>query len=247
MRAAPMPIVEELCEEFVTSFIDRNILNTIPDKLIHDGSWKESEGKIADVIKEVLILLEDIWINPAFNSEFAKSLNEGTYQSTVILMSIRAILKNLPFRLSSFISNSERQSITSADRKGEGQMGRRPDIMYVVKYLDVFFELMYVECSRLYCSQQKKIDDEIKLWRESNDGMFWVRKALKPEKDQFGIIGVQVAGNMLHLNILIRDKANIHRYFHLQSTDIHIQMSDVGIITKFVETLLLLRNLLITN
>ena len=77
--------------------------------------------------------------------------------------------------------------------------------------------------------------------------MFWVRKALKPEKDQFGIIGVQIAGNMLHLNVLIRDKANIHRYFHLQSAEIPVQMADVGVVTKFVETLLLLRNLLITN
>ncbi|CAI2180557.1 15997_t:CDS:2, partial [Funneliformis geosporum] len=103
MTPAPMTIVKEMCENFITSFIDHNIQNTIPDKLIHDGSWKESEEKIADVIKEVLILLEDIWINPAFNSELAKSLNEGTYQSTVILLSIRATLKNLPFRLSSFI------------------------------------------------------------------------------------------------------------------------------------------------
>ena len=124
MAPAPMTIVKEMCENFITSFVDRNIQNTIPDKLIHDGTWKESEEKIADVIKEVLILLEDIWINPAFNSELAKSLNEGTYQSTVILLSIRAILKNLPFRLSSFISTSERQSIASADRKGEEQMTR---------------------------------------------------------------------------------------------------------------------------
>ena len=92
-----------------------------------------------------------------------KSLNKGTYQSTVILLSIRVTLKNLPFKLSSFISTSEWQSIASADRKGKGQLERWPDIMYVVKYLDVFFELMYVECSRLYCNQQKKIDDEIKL------------------------------------------------------------------------------------
>jgi hypothetical protein len=88
MAPAPMTIVKEMCENFVTSFVNRNIQNTIPDKLIHDGSWKESEEKIVDVIKEVLILLEDIWINPAFNSELAKSLNEGTYQSTVILLSI---------------------------------------------------------------------------------------------------------------------------------------------------------------
>ena len=84
MTPALMMIVKEMCENFVTSFVNRNIQNTIPDKLIHDGSWKESEEKIADVIKEVLILLEDIWINSAFNSELAKSLNEGTYQSTVI-------------------------------------------------------------------------------------------------------------------------------------------------------------------
>ncbi|CAI2198238.1 1674_t:CDS:2, partial [Funneliformis geosporum] len=170
MTPTPMTIVKEMCGNFIISFIDHNIQNTIPDKLIHDGSWKESEEKIADVIKE---------------------------------------------------------SITSADRKGEGQVGRQPDIIYVVKYLDVFFELIYIECSRIYCSQQKKIDDEIKLWRESNDGMFWVRKVHKPEKGQFGIVGVQVAGNMLHLNVLIRDKANVHRYFYLQSAEFPVQLSDV--------------------
>ncbi|CAI2184288.1 3229_t:CDS:2, partial [Funneliformis geosporum] len=61
---------------------------------------KKSEEKITDVIKEGLILLEDIWINPAFNSKLVKLLNKETYQSMVILLSIRAILKNLPFRLS---------------------------------------------------------------------------------------------------------------------------------------------------
>ncbi len=77
--------------------------------------------------------------------------------------------------------------------------------------------------------------------------MFWIRKVLKPEKDQFGIVGVQVAENMLHLNVLIRDKANVHRYFHLQSAEIPVRLSNVSIVTKFVETLLLLRNILITN
>ena len=41
-----------------------------------------------------------------------------------------------------------------------------------------------------------KEDDEIKLWREVNDGMFWVRKLCKPEKGQFTIIGIQVTGNV---------------------------------------------------
>src|SRR6266498_3994063 len=107
MASAPMMIVKEMCENFITSFINHNIQNTILDKLIHNRSRKESKEKIADIIKEVLILLEDIWINPAFNSELVKSLNKGTYQSTVILLSIQVTLKNLPFRLSSFISTSE--------------------------------------------------------------------------------------------------------------------------------------------
>ena len=247
MRPPSMSIVKERCEDFVKSFDIRNMTPDEPGKLIHDKSWKESEEIIADVTKEVLILLEDIWINPAFDSKIAKSLNEGTYQSTVILMSIRAVLKNLPFRLSAFISTSERQSIASADRKGEEKMGRRPDIMYVIKYKGVFFELMYVECLRLHCSNQKKTDDEIKLWRECNDGMYWVRKVVKLEKDQFGIVGVQIAGNMLHLNVLIRDRMEIHRYYHLQSAEIPVRFSDVDVVTKFVETLSLLQNLIITN
>ena len=202
-----------MCEEFVSNFISRGYQNTPPEKLIHNGTWKESEEKISDIAKELFSLLEDIWNNPIFSSELAKSLNEGTYQSTVILLSIQVVLKNLPFRLSSFISTSERHSIASADRKGKGQ-GRRPDIMFVLKYLEVFFELLYVECSRLYCTRRKKKDDEIKLWRETNDGMYYVRKVLKPDKDQFGLVGVQVAGNMLHLNVLVRDKGNVHRYYN---------------------------------
>ncbi len=52
---------------------------------------------------------------------------------------------------------------------------------------------------------------------------------------------------MLHLNILIRDKANIHRYFHLQSAEILMRLSNVSVVTKFVKILLLLQNILITN
>ncbi|CAG8530738.1 12900_t:CDS:1 [Racocetra persica] len=243
MKPELMPRVKEMCEEFVSSFVNREYQNIPPEKLIHDGTWKESEEEIASVIRGLFTLLEEIWINPAFNSELAKSLNEGTYQSTVILLSIRAILKNLPFSLFSFISASERQSIASSDRKGKGR-GRRPDIMFVIKYLEIFFELMYLECPRLYCDPRKKTDDEIKLWRETNDGIYWVRRVLKPEKEQFGIVGVQIAGNILHLNVLVRDIADIHRYLHIQSAEIP---SSADTVTKFVETLLFLRNILITN
>lgn len=140
---------------------------------------------------------------------------------------------------------SDKQSVASAKRRGI--MGRRPDIMFVVTYLETIFELMYIECSRLICTEKKKIDDEIKLWRECNDGLYWVRQTLKPDKDQFNIIGIQIEENMLHLNILVRDMVNVHRYYHLRSVKIPVQYSDEGVLYNFVEALLILRNLIITN
>ncbi|CAJ0842283.1 2000_t:CDS:2 [Entrophospora sp. SA101] len=112
-------------------------------KITHNGTWKESEKNISDIVKGAFTLLEEIWVNPTFNSDLARLLNEGTYQSTVIFLSIREILKNLPFGLFSFISTSERQSVVSSNRKGDGNIGRKPDIMYVIRYLDVFFKIMY--------------------------------------------------------------------------------------------------------
>ncbi|CAG8608630.1 11834_t:CDS:2, partial [Diversispora eburnea] len=85
---------------------------------------KESEESIVNVTKEILSVLKDIWNNFTFSSEFAKTLSEGTYQLTIILPAIRASLKNLPIGDSFFISTSEKQSVASANRKGDGFMGR---------------------------------------------------------------------------------------------------------------------------
>src|SRR6266516_4293901 len=59
--------------------------------------------------------------------------------------------------------------------------------------------LMFVECSRLSCTKRKELDDMVKLWRETNDGLYWARKGCKPEKEQFGIVGIQVAGKIISL------------------------------------------------
>ena len=56
------------------------------------------------------------------------------------------------------------------------------------------YELLYCECSRPFCTTQKKQNDSIKLWREANDGLYWTRKGVKPEKEQFSIIAIQIAG-----------------------------------------------------
>ena len=119
--------------------------------------------------------------------------------------------------------------------------------MFMMKHNRKKYELIYVESSHLSCTSQKEIDNEIKLWREANDGMYWVHKSSGPDKGEFGIIGMQVAGRIMRLNVLIRDMENIHRYYHLYEAEIPVQPSDSSLVTNFVKTLLILRNILIVN
>jgi len=111
----------------------------------------------------------------------------------IILICIFKFLFIIFIKLIYKYCSAERQSIASANRKGEG-LEKRPDFMYLVKRENKIFELIFGECSRAICDNNKKKGDEIKLWRETNDGMFWVRQTCKPENEQFGIIGIQIAG-----------------------------------------------------
>ena len=99
-----------------------------------------------------------------FRPDFEDLLNEGTYVTNVIILAIRSTLKNLLFRKTAFISTSERQSLASVDKKGNGQMERQLDIMFEFKYNKKVYELMFVECSRLFCTKRKELDDMVKLW-----------------------------------------------------------------------------------
>ncbi|RIA96328.1 hypothetical protein C1645_733331 [Glomus cerebriforme] len=45
--------------------------------------------------------------------------------------------------------------------------------------------------------EQKIKDDAVKIWYEINDRMYWVYKGQRSEKDEFGIVRLQVAGSML--------------------------------------------------
>ncbi|RGB43158.1 hypothetical protein C1646_750055 [Rhizophagus diaphanus] len=96
--------------------------------------------------------------------------------------------------------------------------GRRPDIIFVMMDRGKKYELMYTECSRR-----------------------------RPEKDEFEIIGLQVAGSILQLTVLIRDGANVDKYYHLHKSRIPVQKSEPAVVAKFIETLLILRNILIVN
>ncbi|CAJ0846420.1 10899_t:CDS:2, partial [Entrophospora sp. SA101] len=92
---------------------------------------------LEEVTLKFLGTLKQVWQNPAFRPEFL---------ATVLIF--------------------ERQSLASADRRGNGKVGRRPDIMFVSKEDDKFYELMYTESSTVICTKQKEEEDDIKLWGE---------------------------------------------------------------------------------
>ena len=58
-------------------------------------------------------------------------------------------------------------------RKKEGKkVGLKPDLMIIARSpAGLEFEVAYLECSRILCSEEKIIADEIKLLRECNTGM----------------------------------------------------------------------------
>lgn len=144
----------------------------------------------------------------------------------------------------------ERQSVASADRrKNDDGRGRRPDIMFITidNDEDKTYELMYSECSRVVCTPQKKEEDRVKLWREVNDGMYWAHKSRRLTKEQFSIIGIQVTGTTLCLNVLTRDHVDVHRYYKLRETNIPIRYSNLPNLVEFIHTLLIFRNILIVN
>ena len=85
------------------------------------------------------------------------------------------------------------------------------------------------------------------MWRECNDGLYWVHKGCKPNKDQFEVVGLQVAEQTMWLTTLIRDKFDIDRYYHLYEFEVTIQQSDFLVVMNFIKTLLILYNLLIVN
>ncbi|CAG8725462.1 6145_t:CDS:10 [Cetraspora pellucida] len=176
----------ERCREFASDYNEQQ-MEILPEKLKHDKSWKEGDKTLIEVTKGILSILSDTWNNLAFSLEFIESQNEGTYVTNIIVPAIHAALKDLPFGKSSYVSTSEKQSIASADRRSEGNFGRRPD--------------------------HKKINDSVKLRREVNDGIFWTWCEL-------------------HLNILVRDSGNIHRYFYLKSAKISIQQAEEKDVTE---------------
>ncbi|CAG8540717.1 12116_t:CDS:2 [Cetraspora pellucida] len=105
------PIVENRCGEFVRNFVTCGHTQ-LPQALIHDGKWKESDEKLAEVTSRILETLNNSWNNPAFGPEHAESLNEGTYVTNMIVPAIQASLKNLPYGKNCYISTELNTKLT---------------------------------------------------------------------------------------------------------------------------------------
>jgi hypothetical protein len=175
--------------------------------------------------------------------------SEGTYISDIILPLLRSALRGL-LNGNICLSTAERQSIASKARRNAGvaeeRMGKKPDIMGIMKQAEKILELVYVESSCIICTKSKKKDDEVKLWRETLDGMSFIEALCRPVGNQFGVMGIQVAGTTIYLNVLVKDPAGIPRYFHLDSAEIPLIPHKLH--TKsFIRLLLTLRNIMIVN
>ncbi|RHZ89772.1 hypothetical protein Glove_11g92 [Diversispora epigaea] len=126
-------------------------------------------------------------------------------------------------------------------------IGKKPDVMVMAKYGGKIFELAYVESSRILCTRSKREDDSVKLWREALDGISFVGVACRPTNNQFGIVGIQVAGEDLYLNILVKDASGIPRYFHVDQVEIPFTKNTPWRVEPLILLLLTLRNIMIVN
>ena len=177
--------------------------------------------------------------------------SEGTYVADVIIPLLRASLSGLP-NGSICLSTAERQSLASKARRNLGineeRMGKKPDVMGLLKQDEKIIELMYTESSCIICSKSKKADDDVKLWRETLDGASFVSALCRPAGNQFGVVGIQVAGTTMYVNVLVKDLAGIPRYFHLDHAEIPLSSSNnTSRVKSLIRVLLTLRNIMIVN
>jgi hypothetical protein len=102
MQVQTPSIIHDMCATFVENFHDD--METIPQHLFHNNTWKESDETLANVTENILDSLRDIWKNPAYNTEFVNTQSEGTYVTDIIVPLIQASLRKLPIKKYSFLS-----------------------------------------------------------------------------------------------------------------------------------------------
>ncbi|RGB29162.1 hypothetical protein C1646_818666 [Rhizophagus diaphanus] len=224
--------VTSRCDEFVNNFNNNNEVPEVLRNIVHNKEWKEDDDKLIERTDRILSVLGEIWKNPAFTtSEMRSSQSEGTFLTDVIVPLLRAGLGDLP---------NGTVCLSTAERK-------KPDVMLMEKCGGKIFEIAYVESSRIICTNSKKDDDSVKLWRETQDSISFVNIACRPLSNQFGIVGIQVAGEELYLNVLVKDANGIPRYFHLNQAQVPFSKDTSWRVVPLIHLLLTLRNITIVN
>ena len=80
------------------------------------------------------------------------------------------------------------------------------------------------------------------------DGASFVSALCRPVGNQFGVVGIQVTGTTMYVNVLIKDLAGISRYFHLDHAEIPLSSSNnTSRVKSLICVLLILRNIMIMN
>src|SRR5256885_1036013 len=99
-------------------------------------------------------------------STSCREQREGTYIADVIIPLLQMSLRDL-LNGAICLNTVKCQNIASKAQRNLGiigeRMGKKPDIMGLLKQDKKIIELLYTKSSRIVCSNSKKSDDEVKL------------------------------------------------------------------------------------
>ncbi|RIB05617.1 hypothetical protein C2G38_2219192 [Gigaspora rosea] len=140
--------------------------------IIHNSLWKEKEFEILKTTNRILNVLGEIWCNPAFAT--STSRNQQSEGTYIADIIVPLLRTNLENLPNGYVclSTAERQSLASKARRNIGVEEERMD------------------------------DDYVKLWKETLDGVSFINATCRPKADQFGIVGIQVAGNIIACSLM---------------------------------------------
>ncbi|UZO21342.1 uncharacterized protein OCT59_013738 [Rhizophagus irregularis] len=182
----------------------------------HDNKWKEDDSDLLKITGRILDVLGEIWSSPIYATSTSRNKQSEGTYITDVIVPL--LRASLANLPNGYICTSiaERQSIASKIRKNKGIDGERID------------------------------DYDVKLWREMIDGTSAINALCRPAGNEFGVVGIQIAGLDMRLNVLVKDLGGIPRYFHLDHAEIPISPHLTN--TKsLIRVLLNLRNVMIVN
>ncbi|RGB32529.1 hypothetical protein C1646_762794 [Rhizophagus diaphanus] len=119
---------------------------------------------------------------------------DNGYPTDVVIPLIRAAIKDIPNFNYIRVTTSVMESKSSKERRKLqkcSSFGKKPYAMIIASIRNIEFEMMFLKGSRLFADKGKRHSDSVKLWRESNDGIWLASRGCKLKQD-FAITNIQV-------------------------------------------------------